>query len=85
MNPAELRSTLKAVNLTPHRAARLLGVDPRTVRRWLQEPGDPSYWRVPPMTVVILSLMDRMRLTADQVEAMVAASRATRLTKRARS
>ncbi len=85
MNPAELRSALKAVNLTPHRAARLLGVDPRTVRRWLQEPGDPGYRRVPPMTVVILSLMDRMRLTADQVEAMVAASQATRLTKRARS
>lgn len=39
MNPTELRSTLKVVNLTPHRAARLLGVNPRTVRRWLQEPG----------------------------------------------
>ena len=85
MNPTELRSALKAVDLTPHRAARLLGVNPRTVRRWLQEPGEPGYRPVPPMTVVILSLMDRMRLTADQVEAMVAASRATRLTKRARS
>ena len=39
MNPTELRSTLKVVNLTPHRAARLLGVNPRTVRRWLQNPG----------------------------------------------
>ena len=48
MNPAELRSALKAVNLTPHRAARLLGVDPRTVRRWLQERGEPGYRRVLP-------------------------------------
>ncbi len=84
MNPAELRSTLKAVNLTPHRAARLLGVNPRTVRRWLQEPGEPGYRPAPPMTVVILSLMDRMRLTADQVEAMVAASQATRITEPSR-
>ncbi len=82
MNPAELHSTLKAVNLTPHRAARLLGVNPRTVRRWLQDPGEPGYRPIPPMTIVILSLMDRMRLTADQVEAMVAASRAVHLTVR---
>ncbi len=82
MNPTALRSALKEVNLTPHRAARLLGVNPRTVRRWLQDPGEPGYRPVPPMTVVILSLMDRMRLTADQVEAMVAASQSVKLTVR---
>ena len=82
MNPIELHSTLKAVNPTPHRAARLLGVNPRTVRRWLQNPGEPVYRRVPPMTVVILSLTDRMRLTADQAEAMVAASQSVKLTVR---
>ncbi len=80
MSPTELRSTFKAIGLPLYRAAKLLGVHPRTVRRWVQEPGTPGYRPVPPMVVMILTLMDRMRLTADQVEAMVAASRATRST-----
>ncbi len=40
---------------------------------------------MPPMVLAFLSLGDRMRLTADQVEAMVAASEAERLTKKSRS
>ena len=79
MTPSELRSAFKAAGLPLYRAAKLLGVDPRTVRRWVQDAGTPGYRPVPPMVVMILTLMDRMCLTADQIEAMVAASRTGRI------
>ena len=35
MTPDTLRSTLATLDLSQQHAARLLGVDPRTMRRWL--------------------------------------------------
>lgn len=35
MTPATLRATLSGIGLSQSHAARLLGVNPRTMRRWI--------------------------------------------------
>lgn len=52
MTPTDLRAQLARLGLTQTGAARLLGVNPRTVRRWLED-GD-----IPPPVVRLLGAME---------------------------
>jgi transcriptional regulator with XRE-family HTH domain len=45
--PAYLRDLLEAAGLSQQQAAFAIGVDPRTLRRWLQEPGTEGAAPVP--------------------------------------
>jgi transcriptional regulator with XRE-family HTH domain len=45
--PAYLRDLLEAAGLSQQQAAHALGVDPRTLRRWLQEPGTEGAAPIP--------------------------------------
>lgn len=44
MTPADLRSALDRLGLSQQAAARLWGVNPRTVRRWLAGDQDIPEW-----------------------------------------
>lgn len=44
MTPAELRAELARLGLTQSEAARRLGIDPRTMRRWCGGEYDVPAW-----------------------------------------
>jgi hypothetical protein len=64
----EVREALGVLNLAQHRAARLFGVGPRSIRRWRS--GDR---RIPHGIGVLLNLMVMGTVTVDQVEAAIPA------------
>jgi DNA-binding transcriptional regulator YiaG len=60
MTPDEIRSTLARLELTTNRAAQLVGVDDRTMRKWLAgERGMPE----PVIRLLRLVLEDRGLIT----------------------
>lgn len=69
MTPQELRAFLAEHELSQQALARLLGVDPRTVRRWVENNRD----QIPPAAVMRIKLAKmtkkiktRRELTPDQ-------------------
>jgi DNA-binding transcriptional regulator YiaG len=64
MTPAELRASLTRLNLSQVGAARLLNVDPRTMRRWIS--GEIA---VPGPVVVLLDLMEHCAPVLDYLKA----------------
>jgi len=69
MTPQELRAFLAEYELSQQALARLLGVDPRTVRRWVENGRD----QIPPAAVMRIKLAKmtkkiktRRELTPDQ-------------------
>ncbi len=69
MTPQELRAFLAEHELSQQALARLLGVDPRTVRRWVENGRD----QIPPAAVMRIKLAKmtkkiktRRELTPDQ-------------------
>ena len=56
MTPTELRDTLRRLGLSQIEAARLLGVDPSAVRRWLTD--KDSRRSIPGPAVAFLRLLD---------------------------
>jgi hypothetical protein len=67
MNGAEYEKAIARLDLTKVEAARFLGVDDTTSRRWI---GDKS--PVPRSVVILLRLMIRYRLSPDHVQTLVA-------------
>lgn len=51
INPKFVRSLLARTALTQGRAARALGVAPRTMRSWVSH--SPKAWRRPPMVALV--------------------------------
>lgn len=66
MDKNQFRSALETVGLTQGAAGDLLGVDKRTVRRWAL--GEVS---VPHMAVIVLTIMMRLNLSAQDVEDII--------------
>ena len=62
MTHTEFRDTLSALGLNKTRAARLLGVNERTPRRWAKGEQD-----IPPPVVRFLQLMIALKLTPERV------------------
>jgi DNA-binding transcriptional regulator YiaG len=59
MTPAELRQRLAALNMTHADFAALVGVDERTVRRWVAEDGQKTAQMAPPYVRTVLDLHAR--------------------------
>ncbi len=57
MTSAEYREALARLGVTVYGAGRLLGVDPRTSRRWAQEPDTSSAIEVPGPVAHFLRLL----------------------------
>jgi transcriptional regulator with XRE-family HTH domain len=68
----EFRATLDALNIAQHRVAKLFGVGPRSVRRWVH--GDRS---VPRGVDILVRLLRAGVVTVDQVEQAAAPVRAS--------
>lgn len=60
MSPEELKLRIADLNLTQNEAARLLGVDPRTMRRWMS--GEKP---VAPPVIVLLEMLKAVPGAAD--------------------
>lgn len=67
MNGEEYRKAIERLDLTQVEAARFLGVDDTTSRRWVADKSP-----VPRATVMLLRLMIRYRLSPDHVQTLVA-------------
>lgn len=57
MSPAAFRAALAAAGLTLIEAAKRLGVNARTVRRWCQDPDDAGYRDIRPEQQMRIDLM----------------------------
>jgi DNA-binding transcriptional regulator YiaG len=55
MTPATFRATLQALNLSQQAFARLVGANPRTIRRWALGEQPVAAW-----AVVVLRLLGRV-------------------------
>jgi hypothetical protein len=66
MNGAEYRKAIARLDLTQVEAARFLGVDDTTSRRWIAD-----RYPVPRPVVILLRLMVRQRLSPDRVLTIV--------------
>lgn len=64
MTTAELRAALESLGLTQAEAARILGIDRRTIRRYLAGPDAPSGRAIPvPIAKILrLALAGKLRL-----------------------
>ncbi len=58
MTPAEVRASLARLGLSQSKAARVIGVNPRTVRNWCAEPQRAP---VPAYIRLLLRLMELCR------------------------
>ena len=65
MNGDEYQKAIERLDLTKVEAARFLGVDDTTSRRWIA--GSP----IPRAVVILLRLMIRYRLSPDHVQTLV--------------
>lgn len=61
-SPKQYGDAIAELNLSQVRAARFLGVDGRTVRKWIA--GDA---RIPTAVALLLSLMIKLKLEPDEV------------------
>jgi hypothetical protein len=66
MTGDEYEKAIARLDLSPVEAARFLGVDDTTSRRWVK--GSP----IPRSVAILLRLMIRYRLAPDHVDALVA-------------
>lgn len=64
MSPEELKLRIADLNLTQNEAARLLGVDPRTMRRWMS--GEKN---VAPPVIILLKMLQAVPGAADWLKA----------------
>jgi DNA-binding transcriptional regulator YiaG len=64
MQPEELRDRITKLDLSQNDASRLLGVDPRTMRRWLS--GEKS---VAAPVIILLKMMEAVPGAADWLKA----------------
>ena len=64
MTPTQFRAALDRLSLSQGQAAKLLGADPRTTRRWAL--GERS---IPPTVAILLRLLVKGKVTAADVEA----------------
>lgn len=55
-----LRDTLARLHLSQMEAARLLGVEPRTVRRWCEPPDAPGHRCTPEPVCRLLDLIEHV-------------------------
>jgi transcriptional regulator with XRE-family HTH domain len=69
MTATELRATLEGLGITHAEAARILGIDRRTIRRYLAGPGEPSGRAIPVSTAKILRLALTGKLNMADIEA----------------
>jgi transcriptional regulator with XRE-family HTH domain len=69
MTATELRDALESLGITQAEAARILGIDRRTIRRYLAGPDAPSGRAIPVLTAKILRLALAGKLTVADVEA----------------
>ena len=65
MTATQFRATLDRLDLTQVGAARLLGSDERTVRRWAS--GDRT---IPQAVVIMLRLLVAKKITIEDIEAV---------------
>lgn len=56
--PANIRAQLGRLGLTQQQGAELLRINPRTMRRYLQEPGTPGSVPMPFPTFVLLRMVE---------------------------
>lgn len=57
---ADPRETLSRLGLTQTGAAKLIGVPPRTLRRWLDRPGASGYREIPETATRMLALIEHV-------------------------
>ena len=69
-----LRDTLARLGLSQTRAARLIGVDDRTMRRWLEPPGAPGHRTMPVPVSRLMDLMERVPGARERLEALANAA-----------
>lgn len=67
MTPTELRATLSRLGLAHSEAARLLGADGRTVRRWMEPPEASGHRDPPPMALRMLDLIEHVPGVRDRL------------------
>lgn len=60
MTPSEIRALLSRVGKTQTGGARLIGVGPRTMRRWLDTKGSPSQRDMPRPCVLLLRSIEEV-------------------------
>ena len=65
MTPIQFRNALRRLDLTQQGAARLLGADDRTARRWAL--GERA---VPSCVAIVLKLLVAEKITAADIEAV---------------
>ena len=82
MTAEEYCDALSRLGLTLYGAGKLLGVDPRTSRRWAQEPGISSTREVPGPVTHFLRLLLAKGISGDEaLQALGLAKRARRASK----
>jgi transcriptional regulator with XRE-family HTH domain len=68
MPSAELRELIQSLGLTQAAAAKFVGVEPRTLKRWLAG-GAP----VPHSVILLLRIVDRLRLSPEDMALLLKA------------
>lgn len=71
MTPNEFIATLKRLDLPLYRAAKLLGVNARTVRRWTQDPTEAGARKVPGPAAVFLRFLIAQGTSGDEALAIL--------------
>lgn len=66
-----LRDTLARLDLTQTEAARLLGVEARTVRRWCEAPDAPGYRSMPEPVWRLLRLIEHVPFVREYLAGQV--------------
>lgn len=70
--PDNLRSVLGRLGLSQTGAARLLGVNARTVRGWCEPPGAPGHRSMPATVWRMLDLIEHVPGVRDRLETTLA-------------
>ncbi len=71
MTPNEFITALKRLDLPVYRAAKLLGVNARTVRRWTQDPTEAGARKVPGPAAVFLRFLIAQGISGDEALAIL--------------
>lgn len=67
MTPDEFSAILDQLDLTDKAAGEMLGVDPRTIRRWMLGPDFNSGRAIPEPVAKLMRLVADGRLTVEEV------------------